>query len=89
MGEVKEVTVGDKTIRQLEVKLFVTSMLLQELLDETDGNTRFKHKLKFHIRGMQCELDKVLSVILNDNELSLFITNAISALEESIDNNLE
>jgi len=84
-----DIQINDKKINQLEVKLFVTSMLLQELLDETDGNTRFKHKLKFHIRGMQCELDKVLSVILNDNELSLFITNAISALEESIDDNLE
>lgn len=84
-----DIQINDKKINQLEVKLFVTSMLLQELLDETDGNTKFKHKLKFHIRGMQCELDKVLSVILNDNELSLFITNAISALEESIDDNLE
>tara|TARA_R100000544_G_C2224825_1_gene59948 strand:+ start:862 stop:1122 length:261 start_codon:yes stop_codon:yes gene_type:complete len=84
-----DIKINEKKINQLEVKLFVTSMLLQELLDETDGNTKFKHKLKFHIRGMQHELDKVLSVILNDNELSLFITNAISALEGSIDNKLE
>ena len=58
----KDIQVGDKKIRQLEVKLFVTSLLLQELLDETEGNTRFKHKLRFHINGMQKELDKVLSV---------------------------
>ena len=31
-------------------------MLLQELLDETQGETRFKHKLKYHINGMQNEL---------------------------------
>ena len=31
-----DIKVGSKTIRQLEVKLFVTSMLLQELLDEEE-----------------------------------------------------
>ena len=85
MGVIKEVSVGDKTIRQLEVKLFVTSMLLQELLDETQGETRFKHKLKFHIRGLQNELDKVLSVEMKDDSLSLFITDAMASLETSID----
>ena len=85
MGEVKDVQVGNKIIRQLEVKLFVTSMLLQELLDETQGNTRFKHKLKHHISGLQNELDKVLSVDFTDDSLSIFITDAMGALEESID----
>ena len=85
MGEVKDVQVGNKVIRQLEVKLFVTSMLLQELLDETQGNTRFKHKLKHHISGLQNELDKVLSVDFTDDSLSIFITDAMGALEESID----
>ena len=80
-----DVQVGNKVIRQLEVKLFVTSMLLQELLDETQGNTRFKHKLKHHINGMQNELDKVLSVDFTDDSLSIFITDAMGALEESID----
>ena len=84
----KDVQVGNKVIRQLEVKLFVTSMLLQELLDETQGNTRFKHKLKFHISGLQNELDKVLSVNMRDDSLSMFITDAISALEKCIDEQL-
>ena len=85
MGEVKDVQVGNKVIRQLEVKLFVTSMLLQELLDETQGNTRFKHKLKYHINGMQNELDKVLSVEMKDESLGMFIMSAVGALEQSID----
>ena len=84
----KDIQVGDKKIRQLEVKLFVTSLLLQELLDETEGNTRFKHKLRFHINGMQKELDKVLSVEMSDNTLSLFITEAVSGLEGLIDKSL-
>jgi len=85
MGEVKDVQVGNKVIRQLEVKLFVTSMLLQELLDETQGNTRFKHKLKYHINGMQNELDKVLSVEMKDESLGMFIMSAVGSLEDSID----
>ena len=84
----KDVQVGSKTIRQLEVKLFVTSMLLQELLDETQGETRFKHKLKFHINGLQRELDKVLSVNMQDDSLNIFINDAVAALEQSIESQL-
>tara|TARA_Y100000996_G_scaffold376373_1_gene327717 strand:- start:51 stop:317 length:267 start_codon:yes stop_codon:yes gene_type:complete len=87
MGKI--VTVGDKDIDQLEVKLFVTSLLLQELLDQTEGDTRFKHKLRHHINGMQNELDKVLSIRLDDNQLSLFVTDAVSALEDTIDSRIE
>ena len=85
MGEVKDVQVGNKIVRQLEVKLFVTSMLLQELLDETQGETRFKHKVKFHINGLQQQLGKVLGVNMRDESLSTFITDAVGALEKSID----
>ena len=81
----KDVQVGSKIIRQLEVKLFVTSMLLQELLDETQGETRFKHKMKHHISGLQYQLDKVLGVNMQDESLSTFITDAVGALERSID----
>jgi len=84
----KDVVVGKKVIRQLEVKLFVTSMLLQEYLDETQGETRFKHKLKHHINGLQKELDKVLGVTI-DNTLSLFISDAMNSLEETITNRLD
>ena len=80
-----DIQINDKKINQLEVKLFVTSMLLQELLDQTDGETRFKYKLKFHIKALQKELDKVLSVNMRDDSLSLFITDAISGLEDLID----
>ena len=85
MGKVNDVVVGNKTIRQLEVKLFITSMLLQELLDETQGETRFKHKLKHHINGLQNELDKVLSVDMKDESLGMFIMSAVGSLEQSID----
>lgn len=83
-----DIKVGSKTIRQLEVKLFVTSMLLQELLDETQGETRFKHKLKHHISGLQRELDKVLSVNMQDDSLNIFINDAVAALEQCIETQL-
>ena len=89
MGEVRDVQIGNKTIQQLEVKLFVTSMLLQELLDETQGETRFKHQLRFHINRLQKELDRVLSVDMHDDSLSKFITDAVGALEQSIDDLLK
>ena len=81
----EDVQVGDKVIRQLEVKLFVTSMLLQELLDETEGKTRYKHQMKFHINRLQAELDRLLGVRMDDNTLSIFITDAMTALENAID----
>jgi len=83
-----DIKIGSKTIRQLEVKLFVTSMLLQELLDETQGETRFKHKLKHHISGLQRELDKVLSVNMQDDSLNIFINDAVAALEQCIETQL-
>lgn len=85
----KDVQIGGKTVQQLEVKLFVTSLLLQELLDETQGETRFKHKLKHHISGMQQQLDKVLGINMNDDSLSMFINQAVNALEQSIDDLLK
>lgn len=72
-------------VKQLEIKIFVVSMLLQELLDETQNETWFKHNVKFHIKKTQAELDKLLTVNLSDENLSLFITDAMSALEKSID----
>ena len=60
-------------------------MLLQELLDETQGETRFKHKMKHHINGLQYQLDKVLGVNMQDESLSTFITDAVGALGQSID----
>lgn len=71
--------------QELEIKIFVVSMLLQELLDETAGENRFKHQLRFHINRVQGELDKLVSVNFEDETLSMFITNAVGALEKSID----
>lgn len=72
-------------MKNLEVKLFVVATLLQELIDETDGKSKYKNNLKFHLRETQKALDKILSVPLDTNRLSLLLSEATQALEESID----
>jgi hypothetical protein len=65
----------------LDLKIFVTSVLLLELLDETQGESKFKHKLKFHINGTIKQLEPLLSVPIEDENLSMLITDAVGALE--------
>ena len=50
------------------------------------GETRFKHKLKFHINGLQNELDKVLSVsTMKDESLEyMFITVPLVLLNRAL-----
>lgn len=59
-------------------------MLLQELLDETVGNSKYKHNLKFHIKSMQKELDKLLDESIKSEELGLYINKASYALEDAL-----
>lgn len=77
----------DEDENNLEVKIFVVSLLLQELIDQTYGDTRFKHQLKFHLRETQKSLDQILSVKYDSNELSLFISKATEALEKAVEIN--
>ncbi len=70
----------------LDLKIFVTSVLLLELLDETQGESKFKHKLKFHINGTIKQLEPLLSVPIEDENLSMLITDAVGALELIINN---
>lgn len=69
----------------LEVKIYVVASLLQELLDETAYDTRFKHKLKYDINSIQKSLDKMLNVEIDTDELSLYLTKAGKALEDTLE----
>ena len=71
----------------LELKIFATALLLQELLDETVGETRFKHKMRRSINEMSRELDKVLTVDIA-NDVSIFVNKAIKAIEDTIEKEL-
>ena len=59
-------------------------MILQELLDETEGNSRYKHNLKFYIKSMQKELDKLLDESIEGDALGLYINKASTALENAL-----
>ena len=69
----------------LEVKIYEVASLLQELLDETAYDTRFKHKLKYDINSIQKSLDKMLNVEIDTDELSLYLTKAGKALEDTLE----
>jgi len=68
----------------LEVKIFVTASLLQELLDKTEGNSRFKHNVRFHINKLQKELDKILDQTIESDELSLYLSQALNVLDDAL-----
>tara|TARA_R110002012_G_scaffold182378_3_gene348721 strand:- start:2485 stop:2730 length:246 start_codon:yes stop_codon:yes gene_type:complete len=69
----------------LELKIYVVSSLLQELLDETDSDTRYKYRLKQSINRLQKDLDQMLDLEIDTDVLSLYLSNAGQALEDSLD----
>jgi hypothetical protein len=75
-------------MKNLEVQIYVASTLLLHLLDETDGDTRFKHKMRYHINGTIKGLESISSVTMDNNDVSLLITKAVIALENSINTEL-
>lgn len=74
-------------MEHLELKIFITALLLQELLDETVGETRFKYKMRRNINEMSKQLDGLLEVELED-DVSILINKAITALEKTIEEEL-
>jgi len=71
----------------LELKIFVTALLLQELLDETVGETKFKYKIRRDINALSKGLDNILSIQL-DNDVSILVNKAITALDDTISKEL-
>ena len=74
-------------MEHLELKIFITALLLQELLDETVGETRFRYKMRRNINEMSKQLDGLLEVELED-DVSILINKAITALEKTIEEEL-
>lgn len=71
-------------MNNLEIRIFVTSLLLVELLDETYGDTRYKHKLKYHIRELTKLLEKLNNIVINDDELMGYLSDVGNTLEEAV-----
>ena len=70
---------------KLASKIFIASMLLQELLDETSGNPLFKHRLRYHINELQGHMDKMLGVYVNDETVLKVLSMGVNALDQIID----
>tara|TARA_R110001606_G_scaffold193179_1_gene340927 strand:- start:334 stop:597 length:264 start_codon:yes stop_codon:yes gene_type:complete len=69
----------------LEVKIFIVGAYFQELLDEAEYDTRFKHGLKYNIKNIQESLEKMLDVVIDNDELSLYMSQATRALENAFE----
>tara|TARA_R110000751_G_scaffold15300_6_gene49838 strand:- start:118 stop:381 length:264 start_codon:yes stop_codon:yes gene_type:complete len=69
----------------LEVKIFIVGAYFQELLDEAEYDTRFKHGLKYNIKNIQVSLEKMLDVVIETDELSMYISQATRALENAFE----
>lgn len=63
-------------------------MLLAELLDETAGDTKFKHKTRKSINELTKQLESVLEVNIEDNLLSKLLTDSVGVLENTIQKGL-
>tara|TARA_R100000951_G_C2484299_1_gene132496 strand:- start:159 stop:422 length:264 start_codon:yes stop_codon:yes gene_type:complete len=73
------------TEMSLEVKIFIVGAYFQELLDEAEYDTRFKQGLKYNIKNIQRDLEKMLDVVISTDELSLYISQATRALENAFE----
>jgi len=73
------------TDSELAIKIFLVSMLLQELLDETEGRSLYKQRVKFHVNGLQKELDKLLSVDVTHGGVDEVLKDASIILQKALD----
>ena len=69
-------------MNRTEVKTYIVSVLLVELLDELEGTSAFKHKVKFHAKQLAAELVKLNDVKITGEELTQTITNALNSLDD-------
>jgi predicted RND superfamily exporter protein len=71
-------------MKNVEIKLFVTSMLLLELLDEIQSESTYKHQLRFHLKRVSDLLETLLSVKVEPG-VDTVLLRASKALESAID----
>lgn len=72
-------------MKNLEIKIYAASILLQELLDATEGKSEFIHKTRFYINRLQEQLDQLNSVKIDKEDVSLLVNRGVQALEDSFD----
>lgn len=69
-------------MNRTEIKTYIVSVFLVELLDEMEGTSAYKQKVKFHAKQLAAELLKLNDVKISGDELTQTITNALNALDD-------
>ena len=69
-------------MNRTEIKTYIVSVFLVELLDEMEGTSAYKQKVKFHAKQLAAELLKLNDVKISGDELTQTISNALNALDD-------
>ena len=69
-------------MNRTEIKTYIVSVFLVELLDEMEGTSAYKQKVKFHAKQLAAELVKLNDVKITGDELTQTITDALNALDD-------
>jgi len=70
-------------MKNLHFKIYIISTVLLDLLDETEGDTRFKNKLRFHINKTIKELEKITETSTS-NQASQLVNEIWTSIEEQL-----
>jgi hypothetical protein len=70
-------------MKNLHFKIYIISTVLLDLLDETEGDTRFKNKLRFHINKTIKELEKITETSTT-NQASQLVNEIWTSIEEQL-----
>tara|TARA_R110002012_G_scaffold31921_1_gene95016 strand:- start:414 stop:653 length:240 start_codon:yes stop_codon:yes gene_type:complete len=68
----------------IDLKIFITAMLLLDFIDETEGDSRFKHKLRYNLNATQKSLENITDVNIDSDELSKLLTTTADAMDVNI-----
>lgn len=70
-------------MKHLHFKIYIISTMLLDLLDQTEGDTRFKNKLRFHINKTIKELEKITETYTT-NEANQLVNKIWTSIEEQL-----
>jgi len=70
-------------MKNLHFKIYIISTVLLDLLDETEGDTRFKNKLRFHINKTIKELEKITETYTT-NQANQLVNEIWTSIEEQL-----
>jgi len=72
----------------VDFKIYTVATVLIDLLDQTEGNSAYKHKLKFHINKTIKELEKI-TVRTGTEQTDQLVNATWEAIHKNIDEKLK